>query len=311
MRALTISISALLALAAPARADQSIGSATLIEKSVEGLAGERNMRLKAGDAVYFNELLTTGLQSRGKFVLDDRATLQMGPSSQVRLDSFVYANASASAPAVAVNVTKGVLRLMSAPNHKPYEVRTHNASIGVRGTAFAVRSTERRTDAVLYEGAIEVCLPNGGACRTLGKPCTIVAVTDAGFSQTRAVGAGDWSFDDACRPKVAPKPKRHGAVAPPPAPRKVLARLDPPHADATRPHSSRRRIVNAEPAHPRRQRRPYPIYDEPGPVDYAPVDPPVRRFPPVIFGGGGGWGGHFPQGPRGGVYGGGMGRGRF
>lgn len=314
MRALTISFSALLALAAPARAEQSIGSATLIEKLVEGLAGERNIRLKVGDAIYFNELLTTGLQAQGKFTLDDRATLQMGPSSQVRLDNFVYAGAAApNATAIAVNVTKGVLRLVSAPNHKPYEVRTHNASIGVRGTAFAVRATERRTDAVLYEGAIEVCQPNGGACRTLDKPCTVVSVTDAGLGAAHEFGAGDWSFDDACRQKTTPKPKRRGAAASPPAPRKVrVARLEPPQT--TRPHVARRRV--AEPERARRPRPPRAVHDE-GPVDYGPVYPPVRRVPPVIFGGGpwrphfpgGGWGGHVPQGPRsGGGFGGGMGR---
>jgi len=179
MRNFTIPFSALLALCAPARAEQTpadrnIGSATLIEKTVEGLTGERNMRLKVGDAVYFNELLTTGQASAGKFVFDDRAALQMGPQSQVRLDNFVYAGASGGgAPAVAFNVTKGALRFVSAgANHKPYEVRTNRTTIGVRGTAFAVRSTDLRTDAVLYEGAIEVCLPGGGACRVLDRPCT-------------------------------------------------------------------------------------------------------------------------------------------
>lgn len=323
MRNFTIPFSALLALSAPACAEQTIGSASLIEKTVEGLTGERSMRLKIGDAVYFNELLTTGLESRGKFVFDDRATLQMGPSSQVRLDSFVYANA----PAVAFNLTKGAFRFISASGHKGYEVRTHNASVGVRGTAFAVRSTERRTDAVLYEGAIEVCLPNGGACRQLDKPCTFVAVTDAGFTPTREIGAKDWSFDDTCRPKTQPR-RRHGAAEPPasaPPPVVTPRRHAALHAA---PKVRISRETSFEPPRPRRPpHRPRPIppvYDDPEPDDMPDYPPRVRRFPPGLFhppgyGGGGpfhprfpgkfpgafpgSWGGHFPQGPRGGGYG--------
>lgn len=333
MRSFTISVSALLALTAPVCAEQAIGSASLIEKTVEGLTADRSMRLKTGDAVYLNELLTTGQEAKGKFHFDDRATLQMGPHSQVRLDNFVYANA----PAVAFNVTKGAFRFMSAgANHQPYEVRTNNATIGVRGTTFAVRSTELRTDAVLYEGAIEVCLPNGGQCRTLDAPCTVVAVTTAGFTETRKFGATDWSFDDACRPNPAPRPEprhRQGAADPPasapppmtsrrmastpPAPRKVqMARAEPPRLERVRPRPVRIIDARPEPVRSRWPRRPPhpPVYDDRGP-EYGYDDPPPRvvRVPPVIFhppfGGGrpfpprypgGGWGGgHFPMGPRG------------
>ncbi|MCX7900357.1 MAG: FecR family protein, partial [Methylocystis sp.] len=327
MLQLKISIPALLALCAAAQASQSIGSATQIEKIVDGLVGERSQRLKVGDAVFANELLTTGDDSKGKFVFDDRATLQMGPLSQVRLDDFVHVSAPSSAPAFAFNVTRGALRFVSAPGaHKPYEVRTHNATIGVRGTAFAVRSTARRTDAVLYEGAIEVCLTNNGACRTLDKPCTSVAVTESGFTETHDVGAKDWSFDDACKRKPAPTPRRrHGAIEPPispppaPPPRRASrgqaspreahgANLEPPRVEMPRPKPRRVAIVEPQPKRPHWPRRPYapPFHDDPGrggpPYDPPPYDPPLMRPPPVIFGGGpfhphfpGGWGGRFPR----------------
>ncbi|WP_457796236.1 FecR family protein [Methylocystis sp. S23] len=336
MRNFTLSVSALLALCASARAEQTpadatIGSATLVEKTVEGLTAERNMRLKAGDAVYFNELLTTGRESKGKFEFDDRAALQMGPQSQVRLDNFVYAGASGGgAAAVAFNVTKGALRFLSAAGaHKPYEVRTNRSTIGVRGTAFAVRSTDLRTDAVLYEGAIEVCLPKGGACRTLDKPCTTVSVTDAGFEETRAVGAKDWTFDDECRPKPAPiQKRRHGAAEPPAnpppaiAPRRMASRevemsrrIQAPRAAPAQPEIAppvrppRSRSVVAEPPRPRWPRRPHPpVYVDSEP-DYAPVYP-VRPFPirpPIVFGGGP----YRPHFPGGGMWGGPYGGGRY
>ncbi|WP_442754351.1 FecR domain-containing protein [Methylocystis sp. JAN1] len=337
MRRFTISISALLALGAGAKAEQTpadinIGSAALIEKIVEGLTAERNMRLKAGDAVFFNELLTTGGESNGKFVFDDRASLQMGPLSQVRLDNFVYANGSGGAPGVAFNITKGALRFISAAGaHKPYEVRTNRTTIGVRGTAFAVRSNDLRTDAVLYDGAIEVCLPQGGECRTLDKPCTTVSVTDDGFEETRAVGARDWTFDEQCRPKPAPiQKRRHGAAEPPASPPPAIAPRRMAMREPVRPEPPRQQIARpAEPAPPRRAavgpvRPRWParpsnqtvVYEE---TEYTPVylAPRFPVRPPVVFGGGpfyprfpgGGWGGHYPQrqwggGMTGGGYGG-------
>lgn len=329
MRRFTISISALLALSANAAAEQTpgdsaIGAAASIEKIVEGLTADRNMRLKAGDAVFFNELLTTGRESNGKFVFDDRAALQMGPQSQVRLDNFVYAKAG-GAPGVAFNVTKGALRFISAAGaHKPYEVRTNRTTIGVRGTAFAVRANDLRTDAVLYDGAIEVCLPQGRACRTLDKPCTTVSVTDAGFVETRTVGERDWTFDEQCRSKPAPVQKRrHGAAEPPASPppgvaprrmgRAAPLRAAPPRQETVRQAlPPQRRQAAAEPARPLWPNRPtrattvvHEAADD-TPL-YAPPRFPVR--PPIIFGGGpfyprfpgGGWGGHYPQRPWGGA----------
>jgi outer membrane immunogenic protein len=248
MRNYAISLSALFALIAPAAAEQKIGAATQIEQYVEGVDGNNAMRLKVGDEVYFNELLTTGVDSRGKFIFDDRANLQMGPSSQVKLDSFVYA----SAPAVVFNAAKGAFRFVSAPGgHKAYEVRTPKASIAVRGTAFGVRTTIERTDAVLYDGSIEVCLPSGGGCRVLDKPCTFVTVTDAGFTTTTEVGPNDWSFDDACKPKPAQR-RRHGSADPPRVdpPRKlappVRAAFTPPTIHHVGNATPRPRIVRAE-----------------------------------------------------------------
>lgn len=302
MRSLAVSLSALLVVSAPLRAEEKIGSAVSIEKEVAGVAGDRNMRLKVGDDVFFQELLTTGAGSRGKFVFDDRAKLEMGPLSQVKLDSFVFA----SAPAVAFNAAKGVFRFASAPGgHKGYEVRTPKASIGVRGTAFGVRATPERTDAVLYDGAIEVCLPAGGACRTLSEPCSFVTVTDAGFTTTRDVGPADWSFDDACKKRKGPR-RRQGAIespksAPPPqmaprraaaqppgrgrtaAPKAQAARAEPSQLADFRPRPSYARLAPqpVAPGRPPRVRpwRPYdPTIARPAPVDDYPPPPPF--YPP-------------------------------
>lgn len=210
MRRFVLPLSALCASNIPAMAEQKIGAAASIEKDVQGASAGRSMKLKAGDEVYFDEVLTTAAASRGKFTFDDRTNLQMGPSSRVRLDSFVYAGNNG----VAFNAAKGAFRFVSAPGHKAYEVRTPTATIGVRGTSFGVRAASGRTDAVLYDGAIEVCQASGTNCRTLEAPCTTVTVTDSGVTAPRTVGARDWSFDATC--KGAPPPGQRGDSLPPP-----------------------------------------------------------------------------------------------
>jgi len=209
MRRTAITLSALTVLTLPAAAEQTIGSAAAIQKDVRG----GDAQLKPGDQVFFNEVLTTGTGSSGKFSFVDSTNLQMGPSSRVKLDNFVYSGGSG----VGFNAAKGAFRFVSAPGeHKPYEVKTPTATIGVRGTIFAARVLpDGRTDAVIYSGVIEVC-NTAGVCRTLDNPCTFVTVTNASISEPKTVGKNDWSFDLTC--KGAPLPTEQGSAPPPPPP---------------------------------------------------------------------------------------------
>lgn len=208
MRRLVVAIAISGAFLSPSFAEPTIGNASSIEKDVRGESGERSVRLDVGDEIYVDEVLTTAASSRGKFIFKDRTDLQMGPSSRVKLDSFVYSGDKG----VVFNAAKGVFRFVSAPDgHKDYQVRTPTATIGVRGTTFGVRVTPGRTDAVLYGGAIEVCPASGDNCRTLETPCTFVTVTAGGVTTPRSLGRKDWSFDKSCD-----IPGRRGENAPTP-----------------------------------------------------------------------------------------------
>lgn len=212
MRKLAISAAALCAVAAAAHAEQKIGDAEKIEKDVRGALSGRSLQIKAGDGVYADEALTTGAASRAKFVFSDKTSLQMGPSSRVTLDRFVYTGNSGGT----FNAVRGAFRFVSGPGHKGYEVKTPTATIGVRGTIFGVRATLARTDAVIYSGAIEVCQAGGGQCRTLDKPCTTVTVTAAGVTAPKDVSPKDWSFDKSCAGPNPPGENPPPPGAPPP-----------------------------------------------------------------------------------------------
>jgi outer membrane immunogenic protein len=212
MRGIIVVIAALCVFSSCAFAEQEIGAAASIEKDVQGAVGGQGAHLNVGDSVYFDEVLTTGAGSRGKFAFVDRTNLQMGPSSRVKLDSFVYAGGSG----VTFNAAKGAFRFVTAPGaHKSYEVRTPTASIGVRGTNFATRVTSRDTTAVIYNGSIEVCDAAGGNCQILDKPCTFVVAGKGGVTAPKTVGKYDWSFDKTCK-GAPPPPGDRGSNAPPP-----------------------------------------------------------------------------------------------
>jgi len=195
MRRLSAALAVSTALASPAMAEPAIGAASTIEKDVRGEMAARAAKIVVGDEIFAQEVLLTGTDSRGKFVFQDRTDLQLGPSSRVKLDNFVYSGENG----VAFNAAKGVFRFVSAPaGHKDYVVRTPNATIGVRGTSFGVRVIFGRTDVVLYDGGVEVCSIVGGLCRTLGAACTFVTVSGGTVTAPQALGRGDWSFDDSC-----------------------------------------------------------------------------------------------------------------
>jgi len=201
-----------LILAGPAFAEGRIGGATSIEKQV---ASSHVAQLSVGDSVYANETISTGSAGKGGFTFDDRTTLQVGPGSKVKLDQFVYAGGSGNG--VAFKAAKGVFRFVSAPGaHDAYQVKTPTASIGVRGTTFAVRVRPGATDVVIYDGAVDVCPIGGGACQVLDNPCNFITVTTSFASPQKPLGPNNWSFDGAC--KVIQHAQNPGAQPPAPLP---------------------------------------------------------------------------------------------
>jgi uncharacterized membrane protein YgcG len=182
----------------PALAEQKIGVAASVEKDVTGSVSGRITRLKTGDEVYGGEVIVTVAESRAQIKFQDGSDLQIGPVSHINLDSRVYSSAS-GAGSVVVNTTKGVFRFISAPGgHAPYQVHTPMATIGLRGTTFSVRVQTGSTDAVVEEGAIEVCTASGADCKTLNQACTFVTVSSQGVTTPKEVGPKDWSFNNSC-----------------------------------------------------------------------------------------------------------------
>ncbi len=128
-------LATLFALQAAALAEEpKIGNATATKNQVEGVIGGRNQPLSKGSEVYTNETVRTGNAGVADLVFIDNTNLSVGPTSEVKLDKFVY-DPTGSSGAVVIQATKGAFRFVTGSQDKRvYEIRTPFGTLGVRGT---------------------------------------------------------------------------------------------------------------------------------------------------------------------------------
>jgi hypothetical protein len=124
----------LFALQAAAFAEEpKIGNATATKNKVEGVIGGRNQPISKGGEVFTNETVRTGDTGVADLVFIDNTNLSVGPTSEVRLDKFVY-DPTGSSGAVVIQATKGAFRFVTGSQDKRvYEIKTPFGTLGVRG----------------------------------------------------------------------------------------------------------------------------------------------------------------------------------
>jgi ferric-dicitrate binding protein FerR (iron transport regulator) len=144
-------------LARAAWAGDRIGAATVANNEVVRVEGGSGAAIQRDDDVFRDESVRTGPDSSAKFVFLDATNLALGPVSTVKLDRFVYSDQNTYTHA-AVNLAKGAFRFSSGGSPKEaYEIRSGNATIGVRGTILDILSEPGRTAVTLVEGQAVVC----------------------------------------------------------------------------------------------------------------------------------------------------------
>jgi hypothetical protein len=87
--------------------------------------------LKMGDAIYSNDVITTGADSSLRITFVDQTSLALGARSQVTLDRFVFSGDRQ----FVITAARGTFRFTSGGMEKPaYKVNTPTSTMGVRGT---------------------------------------------------------------------------------------------------------------------------------------------------------------------------------
>src|SRR6185369_7532374 len=71
-------------------AEPRIGTTASARPKAEALFGENTRLLSAGSEIYANQTVRTGNRGKADLVFIDNTNLDVGPSSEVRLDRFNY-----------------------------------------------------------------------------------------------------------------------------------------------------------------------------------------------------------------------------
>jgi hypothetical protein len=113
-----------------ANAETRIGTAQTVKPDASGsVAGT----LSAGSGVHANETVKTGSSGQAGLQFNDQSNLSVGPSSQVRLDKFVYDPNKGSGSTV-IEAARGTFRFTtSAQNKGEVKIKTPYGTLGTRG----------------------------------------------------------------------------------------------------------------------------------------------------------------------------------
>jgi hypothetical protein len=133
----------MLAAATPALGQQpsAAGRVKLVSGSAFIVRGSGLIPAQAGQTVFEADGLRTGIDGKLGVTLKDDTRVSLGPSSEVRVEHFVYAPANGSL-AVVLKIMRGAVAYVSGQIAKisPDSIRleTPAAIVGVRGTSLAI-----------------------------------------------------------------------------------------------------------------------------------------------------------------------------
>jgi len=113
-----------------ANAQTRIGTASSVTPDASGSIGGT---LSAGSGVHVNETVKTGSAGKAGLQFSDQSTLSVGPSSQARLDKFVY-DPNKSNGSTVIEATRGTFRFSTgAQNTGEVKIKTPYGMLGTRG----------------------------------------------------------------------------------------------------------------------------------------------------------------------------------
>lgn len=155
--AATIVALVLCMLLADAAPGAGIGSSVIVVNTVTGtLKSQEPRELRVGVDVFADETVRTAEKSVARIVFEDQTKLEIGASSEVVLDRFVY-DPNRSNSEVAVSLAKGIARFTTGVlAHESYKINTPTATIGVRGTTLDLVADEHGTWVYVEVGAVTV-----------------------------------------------------------------------------------------------------------------------------------------------------------
>jgi hypothetical protein len=187
-----------------------IGAATAIENDVVGRLGTSVAKLNVGSEVFQNQFVRTGTASTANLQFMDETSLSLSPSTEIRLDRFVYEPGRKSGNVV-LDVPRGVVRFITGTlESRSYTIKASFVTVGVRGTTFDVLVWPDRVTVLLVAGAVDLTARR--RVYVLNQPGSAITI----YRDGRVVGPRNWSGPVTDFANLAPPPTQRRAAAPPP-----------------------------------------------------------------------------------------------
>jgi hypothetical protein len=111
-------------------AQSRIGNANSVKPEASGSVGGT---LASGSSVHANETIKTGSAGQAALGFIDKTNMHVGPSSNVRLDKFVY-DPNKGTKSIVIDATKGAFRFSTGSQGSGnVQVKTPHGTLGIRG----------------------------------------------------------------------------------------------------------------------------------------------------------------------------------
>jgi FecR protein len=158
-----------------ANAATEIGNVIAVVGSPSASGPGGNRTLKAGTVVFEDDKITVST-GNAQIRLRDNTRLVVGPGSSLLLDRFLM-KGNSRAQKISIKALRGTFRFITGRSAKSaYDIRTSNATIGIRGTGFDFW-VKGQTGVAVLQGQVALC--RGRNCVNLGSNCD-VGVTGGG-----------------------------------------------------------------------------------------------------------------------------------
>jgi len=133
----------LLALAANTAYAQVAGRVVLAVGDVVAVRGADRVRLASGSQVSVGDAIVTGAQSHAQVRFSDAALVALKPDSEFRIETFEFAASASGNERAVFRLVRGGFRTVTGTigqiNQDRYQVLTTQATIGIRGTHYALQ----------------------------------------------------------------------------------------------------------------------------------------------------------------------------
>ncbi len=158
--------------AAPVK--QAVAQVVWVKGEVKAIAGDKTTRiLERRGVIYAHDTLVTSGDSSGQIVFTDNTLVSISPKTEVNISDYKYTRGAApSEDKYLVKVAKGGFRTISGAiaksNPDNYKVNTPVATIGVRGTEWAVDIVGNQVNFKIETGSIVIQTPDSSASLAAG-----------------------------------------------------------------------------------------------------------------------------------------------